>query len=495
MMEKVNAIIFSIFKLRRNEGRKFLIMAFLMFCILLNQNILRNIKDSWVVTVIGAEIITFIKLWIEVPAGAVFLFFYSRLCNKINLFWVFRIIILLFLFYLTIFLFILIPYIENIQPSQKIVDQIILFAPYTKWFLIIISKWVIVSFYVIGELWPIIFYCILFWQLANSITSSEQAQRFYPALGFFGQSNLIFSSIIITYFTSDKFFLQKYFSIHNLHEETNSRIKCLLFLSIVLCIISLLLHILIEKDLKKNPTVYSISKDKFLPLKLGFRESIKLVISSKYLLSVSLIVVSYSLSINLLEGILLSKISQYYKGVTKDVMNYNALITLYIGCFTLFFNFFGNRVITKFGWLVSSILTPISTLVFGSLFFISTIFSEYLVNNKSYILLISIIIGGIHIVITKSIKYSFFDSSKEMAYLTMNNELKVKGKGAIEIFGTKIGKASGSLIQNILFIVFPYSTYDDIKILLFIMFVVVMMVWIRSVITINFYYKKSKINK
>lgn len=49
----------------------------------------------------------------------------------------------------------------------------------------------------------------------------------------------------------------------------------------------------------------------------------------------------------------------------------------------------------------------------------------------------------------RAAKYSLFDPSKEMVFITMDKEQKEAGKAAVDILGNQIGKSGGSWVMQV----------------------------------------------
>jgi AAA family ATP:ADP antiporter len=114
--------------------------------------------------------------------------------------------------------------------------------------------------------------------------------------------------------------------------------------------------------------------------------------------------------------------------------------------------FVGGNVIRKFGWKKGALFTPIVLLFTGVAFFAFVIFRDQLGGFISMMgttpLMLAVIFGTAQNIMSKSSKYSLFDPTKEMAYIPLDQEQKVKGKAAIDVVGSRFGKASGALINQ-----------------------------------------------
>merc|ERR1712161_176662 len=60
-------------------------------------------------------------------------------------------------------------------------------------------------------------------------------------------------------------------------------------------------------------------------------------------------------------------------------------------------------------------------------------------------LMLAVFVGAAQNIMSKAAKDSLFDPCKEMAYIPLDQEQKSKGKAAIEVIGGPLGKSGGSL--------------------------------------------------
>jgi AAA family ATP:ADP antiporter len=481
-----------IWPIRSSELYKFLPMACLMFTILLNQNIVRSMKDSIVMTMVGPEVISFIKLWGELPAGVLFVIIYSKMCNVMTTERAFRYIVSFFLIFFALFAFVLFPYREYFHPDPALIEGHIQLLPNLKWFIVIWSKWSFVLFYIMGELWPIIVFSLLFWQLANKITKTAEAKRFYSFFSLFGQTNSMVAGLVVMYFASGKHFLMPFFS--NLDNMTEITVKSMMIMVLISGAICLCLHYFIEHKVMQRSFDTAGAKRPKQTLSLGLVESFKMIARSKYLGLICVLMIAYSVSVNLIEGLWFAKAREMYP-TAEQFMGYQGNVIFWTGVFACVCALLGSTIIRRFGWFWGAVITPAMIMLTGGTFFVCVVLEDKLeVFFEHYghlsALTIIVIIGALQNILGKGTKYSLFDATKEMAYIPLHDELKTKGKAAVDVIGTKIGKSAGAIVQFITFTIFPAAKYEDIAGFLLSLFVIICLVWIYGVVALNKEYEK-----
>ena len=66
-------------------------------------------------------------------------------------------------------------------------------------------------------------------------------------------------------------------------------------------------------------------------------------------------------------------------------------------------------------------------------------------------------IGALQNVVCRSFKFSFFDATKEMAFILLSKEQKINAKAVIDGFGSRFGKAGGGVMTQILDPIFSHG--------------------------------------
>ena len=202
-------------------------------------------------------------------------------------------------------------------------------------------------------------------------------------------------------------------------------------------------------------------------------------------------ILCYGLLINILEGPWKAKIRELYPN-TVDYIKFMGRFNIWMGIFSVTFMIIGSNILRNFSWLFSAALTPLMIAITGFGFFMFVLFASQAQNwdysfNPIYA---AVLIGAAQNILSKSTKYSLFDSTKEMAYIPLSIELRTKGKAAVEVIGTKFGKSLGAFIQSSMFIFFPGATFDSITSYLLVIFVLVIIIWFWNIIKLNNEYLK-----
>lgn len=435
------------------ELKKFLPMLLLFFCIAFNYTILRDTKDSLVVTAAGAETISFLKFWGVLPAAIVFMLMYSKMSNILSKKKLFYASIIPFLAFFALFAVVIYPNKDALHPNA-FCDWLQTYLPAgMTGFVSMIRYWTFSAFYIMSELWGSVCLSLLFWGFANDITKVSESKRFYTLFGLGANFSLIFAGSFIWWASRPAR------SIGLATEAWQVSLYWLMGALTLSGILILATYNWMQKNVMTDPRFYDQNAQKKMKKnkpKLGIKESLKFLMKSKYLGLVAVLVLSYGMCINLIEVTWKSQVKLAYPAA-NDYSAFMGQFSITTGIVTMFMILFvGGNCIRKMGWRFSALFTPVMILITGGLFFTFMIFNENLGGMIAMLgtspLMLAVIFGMIQNILSKSAKYSLFDPTKEMTYIPLDPESKVKGKAAIDVVGARMGKSGGALIQQFMII-------------------------------------------
>lgn len=419
-----------------SELGKFLPLFFMKLCVSFNYSVLNATKDTIVVTGTGgAEVIPVLKGGVVLIIAFLAMLFYSKLNNQFSRTKVFYIIITPLLLFFFIYGSVLFPKRELLIPVTSADWLISIFGNTRHHWIAVYKYWMDSSFFVLAELWGGLMISVLFWGLANHITNIKDAIRFY-ALYTVGGHIGTFLAGILTYATA---------TLMNNQDFEHTIYLLMLIVSAVGVIIMCLYW-----WANKNVVVTERSAES--KTKLSLKDSINYIVRSPYLGLIALMVIGYGLSVNLVE-VTWKALLQLQFPDPSAYQAYMGMIQFILGISSfLLALFFSGNVIRRYGWYISAQLTPIVLGVTSLLFFLIYFMFPDVVNSKTTILSFSplmllVICGTLHNVACKSMKYCLFDPTKEIAYIPLDRESKVKGKAAVDLVGARFGKTGASWLQ------------------------------------------------
>jgi len=191
--------------------------------------------------------------------------------------------------------------------------------------------------------------------------------------------------------------------------------------------------------------------------KMSVGESFSFLLKSRYIRDLATLVIAYGISINLVEVTWKSKLKAQFPN-PNDYSAFMGDFSSCTGAVTLVLMLASRFIFAHFGWGVAALITPTVLLITGAIFFGLIIFGGPLEPSLAAIgmtpLYLAVLVGAAQNIFSKSSKYSLFDPCKETAYIPLDDEIRTKGKAAIDVICNPLGKSGGALIQQVLIIGF-----------------------------------------
>lgn len=433
------------------ELKKLLPMFFLFFFINFNYTILRDTKDALIVTApgSGAEAIPFLKVWGVLPFAILFMIVYSKLSNIFSKQKLFYSTITFFIAYFALFALVLYPGRDSLHPHD-FANKLQTWLPAGFSGLVaLVRNWTYALFYIMSELWGSVAISLLFWGFANDITKVSESKRFYALFGLGANAAMLISGPAIMHFANVRSLLPAHV------DAWGYTLNYMVGMVVASGLIIMGIYWWINRNVLTDPKFYDPAerqKSKKEKPKMSLKESFLFLARSKYIACLAILVIGYGIAINLVEVTWKGQLKLQYPN-PNEYQAFMGLFSTITGAVTILMMLFvGGNVIRRFGWKTGALITPVVLLITGVGFFSFVIFRDSLTAFIAMLgttpLMLAVLFGTAQNIMSKSSKYSLFDPTKEMAYIPLDQESKVKGKAAIDVVGARLGKSGGSLVQQ-----------------------------------------------
>lgn len=453
----------------RSGHAKFVCLLSIMTLTLFNNAILRVLKDALLFSDNSSiEIVHFIKSFLVLPISMIFVYFYTKASMLVKQSKIIYIIMISFCVFFLLYA-VLYPFRARLSPAAGMIQELIVRFEHFKWFLVLYGSWFNALFYIVSELWSAVGLNLIFWQFANSINTIKEAKGYYVYFGIFGSLGMMFGGGVISYLFFSDF------------DYKVSLMSSLVAISIV-CII-LLYKFVFDYVLNESYEFHVEQKEKF-----RFADILNIFVRSRYLRYMMILVFCYHMTSNLIEITWKSTLKTFV-GSAEQYASYMGIIYVIYGVLSMLLFGFPAQLMKRASWITIAILIPTILSILSAVFYV-TLFRISLDFFLPLDLKSIVIVGSVYYVCNRFLKYGLFDPVKEIAYIPLQKEERLKGKAMIDVFGCKLSKASSGYIQVILLTIMPNGNQISMSYYTVYIVVLCMLVWILSARNLSYEYEK-----
>lgn len=437
-------------------------MAVLILLTTIGFNVMRGMREAIVFQFgqNGAMYTPFIRILCVLPISTLLFLFYLSVKKRHNsLVAYYAMTVPMLCYFVGYFLFASQQVINPEQLPEWIRAAKSLYAP-LEFICVIFYHWDKTLYYVCCEAWGSFTLVILFWQIANENYSRQEASSYYPVLSMLGGVGIILASAII----------EKMGQSDNMMAMTT---QCITGIGLCnLWLVNRVWQCQQEKQQVQKKTPVSLI------------DGLKHAVSSPHILYLATCIISFSILCNVYENAVRNIVLHHYSN-EKAVFQFWGTFFLGKGLLVITGNIISRVLLRKLGWFYVAIVTPIITifsihivLLIPSIQQLST-----LMTGSSILWILAILLQ-----ITYAVKYSFFDPTKEMAYIPLPDSERTYGKTVADGLGSRVGNVGSGLIQTVAIVITSGTEFTEIAPALLIMCSLISLSWALAMRGLNLSY-------
>ncbi len=284
-----------------------------------------------------------------------------------------------------------------------------------------------------AELWKIALLTLLFWGLINEYVPLAQAKKYYAPLMLGGSVGTIVAGPIVLLCTSNWVSNQSW----------SQSLTWMMFMTALVGIGIGYLYSRLWRKLSQQNKQEGVEKEEKESLSLW--ESIQACLRSRYLLLLAWLTVADYIAYTLGEVVFLDILKQKFPD-PRDYCDYMGVLSFWNGVLTAF----SALVITPYlllrsRWVIASLVTPVCLLVTEGAFFIA-LWHPMTTHNIDLLVLL----GTLFFCLVRAAKYTLFDTSKEISFISLSALEKMQGKLVIDGMCSRLGRGSASITSLLL---------------------------------------------
>lgn len=474
------ALFRAMFPIEKSEMKKVFLLCLLKFLITHVACILSTIKFTGLITARSSspEVLPVLKVLVVIPISVFFFWLYTKLTDYFAQSTIFYMFVTFCLVGFLLYGFVLCPNASSLSP-ERFADKLCVYLggryPYV---VALFRYWVYVLFYVLAELWGKFILVMLFWGFANSVCTISEAKRFYALFLAIGHIGMLTSGLFVLFNTKQDWLVAT---------------KVQMSYVVVVGVFVMLVYWMIDRHVKIKEgapeDLESVRRREEKKPRLSFFQTLKLVVLNPYLRHVATVVISCCIAMDLYVSTFESYMRENFSN-PSNFQVYQSKLTSCIGVVVFFVSFFlGGTMIRRFGWRFAASVPLVIVGLMGGVFF----FMSYARNSLSiiqglfggrmswYIMLF----GSVYHIMAKTVKYSFYDETIQMAYIPLDRDMKLKCKAAIDVLSTRIGSGFDAWLQIVLLNVFHTSNIQTCSGVLLVVLLVIVGFWYNSIVFLD----------